>query len=147
MVKMVPRGFTATADAYLTPHIMRSACFHNNASFLASRSPMLWQFAHVLTPNQHCQAPTLWIEAGAEADCGTSGISRHSREASTKAWSMFSCPSCSRMEDYRLCRLSPATKLSSLAQQEGELPCAPRAMSFFKLETGSYPIECIRPLA
>lgn len=23
MVKMVPRGFTATADAYLTPHIMR----------------------------------------------------------------------------------------------------------------------------
>ena len=25
MVKMVPRGFTATADAYLTPHIMRSA--------------------------------------------------------------------------------------------------------------------------
>jgi hypothetical protein len=26
MVKMVPRGFTATADAYLTPHIMRWAC-------------------------------------------------------------------------------------------------------------------------
>ena len=25
MVKMVPRGFTATADAYLTPHIMRCA--------------------------------------------------------------------------------------------------------------------------
>ena len=25
MVKMVPRGFTATADAYLTPHIMRWA--------------------------------------------------------------------------------------------------------------------------
>ena len=25
MVKMVPRGFTAAADAYLTPHIMRSA--------------------------------------------------------------------------------------------------------------------------
>ena len=25
MVKMVPRGFTATADAYLTPHIMRQA--------------------------------------------------------------------------------------------------------------------------
>eukprot|EP00955_Chlamydomonas_euryale_P098301 365133-Chlamydomonas_euryale.AAC.6 len=23
MVKMVPRGFTAAADAYLTPHIMR----------------------------------------------------------------------------------------------------------------------------
>lgn len=23
MVKMVPRGFTASADAYLTPHIMR----------------------------------------------------------------------------------------------------------------------------
>jgi 5-oxoprolinase (ATP-hydrolysing) len=23
MVRMVPRGFTATADAYLTPHIMR----------------------------------------------------------------------------------------------------------------------------
>ena len=23
MVKMVPRGYTATADAYLTPHIMR----------------------------------------------------------------------------------------------------------------------------
>ena len=23
MVKMVPRGFTACADAYLTPHIMR----------------------------------------------------------------------------------------------------------------------------
>ena len=23
MVKLVPRGFTATADAYLTPHIMR----------------------------------------------------------------------------------------------------------------------------
>ena len=23
MVKMVPRGFTATADAYLTPHILR----------------------------------------------------------------------------------------------------------------------------
>ena len=26
MVKMVPRGFTASADAYLTPHIMR--CSH-----------------------------------------------------------------------------------------------------------------------
>ena len=25
MVKMVPRGFTAAADAYLTPHILRSA--------------------------------------------------------------------------------------------------------------------------
>ena len=25
MVKMVPRGYTATADAYLTPHIMRCA--------------------------------------------------------------------------------------------------------------------------
>lgn len=24
MVKMVPRGFTAAADAYLTPHILRS---------------------------------------------------------------------------------------------------------------------------
>jgi len=23
MVKMVPRGFTAAADAYLTPHILR----------------------------------------------------------------------------------------------------------------------------
>lgn len=23
MVKMVPRGFTAAADAYLTPHIMK----------------------------------------------------------------------------------------------------------------------------
>ena len=35
MVKMVPRGFTATADAYLTPHIMRSA------SCLSS--PNAWQ--------------------------------------------------------------------------------------------------------
>lgn len=26
MVKMVPRGYTATADAYLTPHIMRYVC-------------------------------------------------------------------------------------------------------------------------
>ena len=26
MVKMVPRGYTAAADAYLTPHIMRLAC-------------------------------------------------------------------------------------------------------------------------
>ncbi len=25
MVKMVPRGFTAAADAYLTPHILRCA--------------------------------------------------------------------------------------------------------------------------
>lgn len=25
MVKMVPRGYTATADAYLTPHILRCA--------------------------------------------------------------------------------------------------------------------------
>ena len=37
MVKMVPRGFTATADAYLTPHIMRCA---------SRRSEWLYQ--------QHC---------------------------------------------------------------------------------------------
>ena len=27
MVKMVPRGFTAAADAYLTPHILRRGWF------------------------------------------------------------------------------------------------------------------------
>ncbi len=37
MVKMVPRGFTATADAYLTPHIMRSASTHCCASMLTLR--------------------------------------------------------------------------------------------------------------
>lgn len=30
MVKMVPRGYTAAADAYLTPHIMRSDCCNHN---------------------------------------------------------------------------------------------------------------------
>jgi len=44
MVKMVPRGFTATADAYLTPHIMRSA------SRLSSPNAwlfMMWSRIHV----------------------------------------------------------------------------------------------------
>ena len=31
MVKMVPRGFTAAADAYLTPHILRCAGAHTSA--------------------------------------------------------------------------------------------------------------------
>ena len=39
MVKMVPRGFTATADAYLTPHIMRSASTPPHISMLM-QNPM-----------------------------------------------------------------------------------------------------------
>ena len=44
MVKMVPRGFTATADAYLTPHIMRSASrlYSPNACLF-----MMWSSTHV----------------------------------------------------------------------------------------------------
>lgn len=34
MVKMVPRGYTATADAYLTPHIMRLVPLQKSPSTL-----------------------------------------------------------------------------------------------------------------
>lgn len=61
MVKMVPRGFTATADAYLTPHIMRSICIPHDASlfgikisyavpiYLHPRAPQLGQAADALS--------------------------------------------------------------------------------------------------
>lgn len=36
MVKMVPRGYTAAADAYLTPHIMRCTSLLSHSTHLTS---------------------------------------------------------------------------------------------------------------
>ena len=58
MVKMVPRGFTATADAYLTPHIMRWA------------PPLLLSLSYCC--KSHAVLPSGTISAGAAraACCG-----------------------------------------------------------------------------
>ena len=60
MVKMVPRGFTATADAYLTPHIMRSASTHCCASVSTPKSRAHDRAMARHTPSpalQSCEAP------------------------------------------------------------------------------------------
>ena len=44
MVKMVPRGYTATADAYLTPRIMQ----------YAAHFALAWHGAMPLGPGSHC---------------------------------------------------------------------------------------------
>ena len=46
MVKMVPRGFTATADAYLTPHIMRCSVLHITSNLLRPwQLPLVFEIA------------------------------------------------------------------------------------------------------
>ncbi len=51
MVKMVPRGFTAAADAYLTPHIMR--CAAHWAGALAG----LLRWHHVMCSGSGYESP------------------------------------------------------------------------------------------
>lgn len=49
------------------------------------------------------------------------GTSKLSREALMKAWSMFSCRSCSQTEDFPLCHHFQATRQCSLVLLAGEI--------------------------
>ena len=53
MVKMVPRGFTAAADAYLTPHILRYLLILERCVTNCGSSAFAWKLCHVSVHSTH----------------------------------------------------------------------------------------------